>query len=136
MQQLLLLYNLSESEVASSPSKDAWKKKAKSAVCEKAFDVLTADAASKSKTSKLSYKSFTHQPYLTQYQFKDACIIFKLRSRSVNCKDNHKSTAKQNLLCRLCGICNETQRHIINCPISSDGRIHISGRDSRDISQL
>ena len=123
MQQLLLRYNFTENEVAAYSSKKAWKKKAKTAVCEKAFEVLAADVAAKSKTSKLSYESLNQQSYLCQYQYKDACTIFKLRSRSVDCKGNHKSMAKQNLLCRLCAMCDETQRHIINCPASSDGPV-------------
>ena len=119
---LLLQYKFDEDDVRAL-SKKAWKRRAKAAVCDKAFQVLTADVAAKSKTSNLQYKSFQQQQYLCQYRYKDACTIFKLRSRSIDCKANHKSSNKSNLLCRLCETCDETQRHIINCPVSSDGPI-------------
>jgi hypothetical protein len=122
MVHLLNMYNLDE-RVITTQSLDTWKKKAKEAVCKKAFEALSTDAATKSKTANIQYNSFTEQAYLSQYRYKEACTIFKLRSRSVDCKGNRQSSNKTNLLCRLCEVCDETQRHIINCPVSSDGPV-------------
>ena len=122
MAHILELYHLDEAQIHTM-SKDSWKRIAKKAICDHVFQLLSKDAASKSKTKAICYSSFSHQGYLYQYRFKDACTIFKLRSGSVDCKGNHKSSTKTNMLCRLCKLCDETQRHIINCPVSANGPI-------------
>ena len=119
MEFILGYYGLDPDEIFVL-SKQAWKSKAKKAVRDKAFLCLSLDSTSKSKTEKIYYSSFNRQSYLFQYKFKDACTIFKLRSRSVNCRGNQKSSNKS-ITCRLCNTCDETQQHIINCPISTDG---------------
>ena len=102
--------------------KKTWKRKAKMAVREKAFEYLVSDSRNKSKTKKVCYSSYSRQSYLFQYGFKEACTIFKLRSRSINCRGNHKSSSST-MVCRLCKVCDETQRHIVNCHVSADGPI-------------
>lgn len=121
MEYILQLYGLDSNDIFVM-SKSTWKGKAKKAVRDKAFTSLVIDSSNKSKTKKVSYSSFSRQSYLFQYSFKDACTIFKLRSRSVNCKGNQKSSSRS-IICRLCKTCDETQQHIINCPAATDGPI-------------
>ena len=121
MDYILELYGLDFNDVFLM-SKPTWKRKAKKAVRDKVFGYLVSDSTGRSKTKNVTYSSFTRQSYLFQYKFKDACTIFKLRSRSVNCKGNHKSNSKS-MICRLCKTCDETQQHIINCPAATDGPI-------------
>ena len=80
-----------------------------------AFGQLTTLIKDKTKTKHLSYTSFNFQPYMRQYNLMQASLIFKLRSFSVDCKENRKSS-NLNLVCRLCNEELETQYHIINCP--------------------
>ena len=54
------------------------------------------------------------------FHHKQSSIIFKLRSRSIDCKANRKSAATD-LNCRLCMQAEETQYHVINCPKVCDG---------------
>ena len=96
-------------------SKESWKDKVIHNVRQKAFSHLISNINSKSKTKQLSYKTFSPQPYMHQFQHKPASIIFKLRSHSIDCKSNRKS-AHADLTCRLCKQDDETQSHIINCP--------------------
>ena len=121
MEYILQLYGLDCNDIFVL-SKSTWKGKAKKAVRDKAFSCLIIDSSNKSKTKKVTYSSYSRQSYLFGYKFEDACTIFKLRSRSVNCKGNQKSSSKS-IICRLCKTCDETQQHIINCPAASDGPI-------------
>ena len=57
-----------------------------------------------------SMKSFP----LTAYPPHLASFVFKMRGRSLSCRDNHHSSNKT-LMCRLCGVDIETQYHILNC---------------------
>ena len=110
---LLQVYQLSEYDIADM-SVEAWKHLVKSKVSQVAFDELTTQIKDKTKTKHLSYSSFNFQPYMRQYNHMQAMVIFKLRSFSVNCKANRKSS-NLNLVCRLCNEELETQDHIINC---------------------
>ena len=114
---LLRQYNIQFSEVETS-SKDKWKLTVKSAVRTVAFHTLTEQIASKSKTQHLEYLDIALQPYLLHYTHKQASTIFKIRSRSTECKQNRKS-ANDNMLCRLCETSEETQTHVTNCPVLS-----------------
>ena len=81
----------------------------------------TSDVRSKSKTENLQYSSLSKQSYFSHYRYKVACTIFKLRCRSVDCKANRKSSSGDDVLCRLCNVSEETQKHIVNCPMASNG---------------
>ena len=103
-------------------SKEAWKRKVKHSVTQRAFEELTTNISNKSKTKHLSYASLTPQSYVFSYHHKQSSIVFKLRSRSINCKANRKSN-NGDLTCRLCHNAEETQAHVINCPKVSDGLV-------------
>ena len=119
---LLHEYDLDDVDIISM-SKLTWKENVKTNVTRKVLSQLTTDIQDKTKTKHLSYNSFTCQPYMLQFNHKQASIIFKLRSYSVDCKGNRKS-ANVDLNCRLCKSADETQSHIVNCPaVSKDGVI-------------
>ena len=110
---LLHSYQLLHSDICSI-SKDAWKLRVTKSVSLVAFHELSAQIKDKTKTKHLSYTSLCVQPYLRQFNHKQSSIIFKLRSFSVDCKINRK-TSNSNFSCRLCNEEEETQLHIVNC---------------------
>ena len=116
---LLERYTLSAS-VIRNISKDAWKRLVKEQIRKTAFDNLTLDIINKTKTKDLHYTSLETQSYITEYHHKQASIIFKLRSRSIDCRVNRKSS-NPDLSCRLCEVEEETQEHVVNCPIVTEG---------------
>ena len=80
---------------------------------EYAFHTLTEQCKGMSKTKHLHYEdSHKIQKYLVTYPFEIANILFKLRGRSSNCRNNRGDHGE----CRLCGRSDESQSHCINCP--------------------
>ena len=112
---LLNSYELSGYEIVGT-SKDAWKSRVTHNVTVVAFKHLTSQIKDKTKTKQLSYNTLGFQPYMHQYSHKQACTLFKLRSYSVDCKVNRKSS-NNNLTCRLCDCEDESQIHVINCSL-------------------
>ena len=55
---------------------------------------------------------FYRKPYLQKLSRRDASVIFKTRCRMTKVKMNYKGK-KQNLTCRLCGLVEETQDHVL-----------------------
>ena len=110
---LLQEYHLNNIDIENI-SKSSWKSKVKQSVSRKAFDYLKSSICEKSKTKHLQYESFAPQKYVLNYYHKPASIIFKLRSFSVDCKGNRKSS-NPDRTCRLCNEAEETQAHIVNC---------------------
>ena len=112
---LLDEYLLSEYDIRNM-SKPAWKEIVKVNVTHAAMAQLSSDIKFKTKTKHLSYNFFNSQPYMHHFSHKQASIIFKLRSFSIDCKGNRKS-ANNDITCRLCKAADETQQHVINCPL-------------------
>ena len=104
-----------------SVSKESWKGIVKHNVTQVALAQLSVDIKDKPKTKHLSYHEFASQPYMHQSGHKQSSIIFKLRSFSIDCKANRKSS-NSDITCRLCKTADETQDHVINCPaVRGDG---------------
>ena len=97
-----------------SMTKDEWKLVTNNAIESCAFHSLQSEALLKIKTSHLTYESFKPQPYLFTCVPKVASFLFRLRSKSLNCRNNHH-TSNPNLTCRHCNIVIESQQHVINC---------------------
>ena len=95
-------------------SKDEWKLVTNSAIESLAFHSLKSEALLKIKTSHLQYESFEPQPYLFTCVPKVASFLFRLRSNSLNCRNNHHKS-NPNLTCRHCHVVIESQQHVINC---------------------
>ena len=110
---LLLTYSL-ESEDVTSMSKLCWKNKVVASITSFAFKTLQQACLNQTKTYMHTYESLTQQQYITTYPPRLASFIFKLRGRSLNCRDNHHSSNKS-LMCRLCTVDIESQHHIVNC---------------------
>ena len=93
---------------------DKWKEIVTEAVEKKVFTELLQSAKASSKCKDLEYESFGVRGYLTSMSAKSARKIARLRSKMFVCKSNHKSSHKD-LVCRACGVEEETQDHLINC---------------------
>ena len=111
---LLKLYGL-DYESVKEVTIDAWKEAVIEAVTTVAFHELISECSEKTKTYRLKYESFHRQKYLTSIPSELACLLFRIRGRIINCRDNHHSS-HQIIICRLCGSTIETQEHIANCP--------------------
>ena len=112
---LLRTYHLPECDIVNF-SRHTWKERVKYNVTQAAFAQLTTDIKDKTKTKHLSYNSFKTQPYMHQFNHNNSSLIFKLRSFSIDCKANRKSS-HANLSCRLCNAAEETQSHMVNCSV-------------------
>lgn len=119
--KLLEVYGLQFSDVK-SVSKVKWKSIVKDAVEAVAFADLIHQVSSKSKTKHLKYTELALQPYLVHYNHKEASTIFKIRSRSTECKENRKNSVND-MLCRVCAKEEETQSHVVNCSALSPNDI-------------
>ena len=120
--KLLKSYDLRFSDVK-TVSKEKWKSTVKDAVRTVALYHLTQQSASKSKTKHLQYSELLLQPYLLHYNHKEASTIFKIRSRSTECKQNRKNSV-HDMSCRLCTKGEETQDHVVNCnALAQNGKI-------------
>ena len=110
-------YNISLSdEEVSQLSVGEWKKIVNDKVDEVVFRELVQEAKASSKTKELDYELFECQKYLFTMDTFSARRIARLRSRTLACKANHKSTHGNNLSCSTKGCSEvETQEHLLNC---------------------
>ena len=97
----------------------SYKKHIKTKVKKAAFKYLTDIRSTHSKIKNIKYDKMETQPYLTSPLFnnEEVNLLFSLRSRSVECKDNFKGLHGENLSCSLCpNECKDDQPHILLCP--------------------
>ena len=106
-----------------------------------AFDELTKENDTKSKTKILTYDSLHQQTYIKDQPSEIACVIFRFRIRAINCKGNQKAMYT-NLKCRLCETEEEDQDHVVNCiKVMEEGGIKIDtsmlrkSQDKWDLNQ-
>ena len=121
MEKVLHRYNvvLSLSEIAAL-GKGAFRAVVKKAVEGTAFEDLVAECAQKKKTQHLTYQKFETQQYLKSFYPQQSKIIFKCRSQTLDIKQ-HLSYKYDDMVCRGCGLQDETLEHVINCqPVGSD----------------
>ena len=80
------------------------------------FHELVEVSKVSSKTKDLEYEQFACQKYLLTMDTFSVRRIARLRSRTVACKANQKSTWGTKLSCRTKGCSEvETQEHLMNC---------------------
>ena len=103
-------------------SKDSWKAHVKKNVESFWFSFLVQECGCSKKTHLLKYDVLSCQDYLVNMPPGDAQIIFRARTRSISCKGNMSSSHRANMLCRLCGESEETQEHVLNCPVIKENR--------------
>ena len=111
--ELLKKYDLTNADY-DSICKDKWKSMVDANIIEFAFQQLKDECSGMTKTYQLKYDSFECQHYLTSYPSNIASLIYKIRGRVLNCRDNHH-TSNPITTCRLCNVHIETQNHTINC---------------------
>ena len=105
---------LSDNEIMMT-SYDSWKLLVKKAVREVAFEELSQEAAMGSKSNHLRPTELLRQNYVTSLYPAEARILFRVRTKMISCKANHKGSYKD-LTCRLCSRHPvETQQHLVNC---------------------
>ena len=111
MEKYSIEYN--EEEITNM-AKDTFKRKIKKAVREKAFNELTLENSTMSRTKNVLYEKLETQKYIQTLNPHTAKTIFKCRSKTLNIKE-HMKYKFSDLSCRWCGIKEETLSHIVNC---------------------
>ena len=104
---------LSEEEIKTM-SKYQFKKIEKQKVVKLAASNL--ESRRKHKSMKLEIMKFEPQEYLLSknLSISEVQTLFKIRNNMIQVKENFKSS-HENLLCRLCLLCRESQQHLIDC---------------------
>ena len=72
-----------------------------------------------SKVSRIQYDSLETQSYLVDAKFtlRNKQLLFKLRGKMSDVKNNFKNMYFANLQCNFCGECDlQTQDHLLVCP--------------------
>ena len=106
-------------------SKAQFKNFVKEKVKKKALEYLSDLQKTHSKSINLTYDKITLQDYLkpnNSLSIKEKCFIFSARSRMIDVKCNFKLGFKS-LKCRKCGIDDEDQKHLLQCPSLLDSDI-------------
>ena len=106
-------------------SKYQLKRTLKNAVKAEAFKYLSGIQAGHSKTRHLQYSGLQLQPYLSSQRsttIKQKSMIFNLRTRMIQMKDNYKN-GKEDLLCKCCQKQAESQQHLLNCEKLNDNSL-------------
>ena len=95
-------------------SKNMFKKFIKHKIRSLAFSELKQIQMGHSKVNQITYNKFDTQKYLKGSNFsnKEICLLFKLRTRMVDVKNNF-TLFYGDLLCRLCQKEEENQEHLI-----------------------
>ena len=138
--QLLEKYDLRDVNYGGI-TKEEWKSIVNINITDYAFKQLKNECSGMTKTFHLKYESFERQQYLTSCPSDIVRLIFKIRGRVLNCRDNHHSS-NEILTCRICNVHIETQNHTINCKqlFSSDDIIslqtYMSSSFDIDLEQL
>ena len=113
---------LDEAAIANA-STESYKKYIKSKVRGAALKYLNERKETHSKIRHIEYVKLEKQTYLSSPLFtnEDVYLLFSLRSRSVDCKENFKSRYKESdTLCPLCRKESDSQPHMLKCDILSN----------------
>jgi DNA-binding protein len=121
---------LDDDEIAELP-RTQWKAMVQKKVIEEALLEQNKRCGDGSKTAKFYYDDLKCQDYITRLPPRVARMIFRVRSRTVKCKANQKSSHRGNMLCRLGCQEEETQLHVVNCRM-----IHGQFREQLSLEQL
>ena len=138
--QLLEKYELTDAEYCNMP-KEEWKSMVDTNISEYAFKQLKNECSNMTKTFHLKYENFQRQQYITSCPSDIARLIFKIRGRVLNCRDNHHRS-NEITTCRMCNVQIESQNHTINCKqlFPSDATIslqtYMSSSFEVDLEQL
>ena len=101
-------------EVIQTTSKQKFSETVKAAITTVALNQLNAECSALKKTTGLHYRELKCQRYLSVLFPSQARVIFKWRSKTLDIK-SHLTYKYGDLVCRLCGVEEETPSHIMNC---------------------
>ena len=124
-------------------SKKCWLKKVKESCKNIAFENLLETQSSYSKGSNLGYGKLKMRSYLKSKKInsKQAKIVFKIRTRMINVKNNFKN-GSSDTNCSICDDGIETQEHIfIECKMLGDRLtkkeyMSLFGEDDEEIASI
>ena len=70
------------------------------------------------KLEKIKEESYGQKAYLTELQLNDARLLFRIRTKNINCKMNQSSSHSNKASLWKCDGCGyiDTQSHILYCP--------------------
>ena len=114
MEKLMTNYDLSPKKLRSSTTKE-WKEKIQEVTINRAQINFTRISEAMSKMSPIleQKKEPKQEKYLTEILYKQARIIFLIRHRMLNLKNNHKNQYKNELSCRRCNSGIDNEQHLI-----------------------
>ena len=119
-------------------SVESYKKFIKKKVRLVALRYLNERKETHSKIKSIEYKDLETRDYITSPLFTntDVKLLFSLRSRMVDCKQNFKSKYKEfNLLCPFCEQDNESQSHMVTLTQSNIRSHPVTQSHSHTVTQ-
>ena len=123
---------LSESEIASMPV-DKFKEIIKTKVRKAAFEELENMKNSHEKVKENKYKNLKRpQEYMVSSMLtnEEVSLLFALRSRTVReIKENFPYLQQNGTMCPLCGICGDSQEHLLECRMLGAAADHVEYSD-------
>ena len=115
VKDLMTKYNITLTfDEIKAMSKQKFRWTVKDTIGQFAFEQLKQECASKKKTACIRYDSFCLQPYLTQLYPNRSKTVFKLQCEALDIK-SHQPYKYSDLMCRNCGVEEETVEHILHC---------------------
>ena len=116
VKSFLVKYNLPQSlDEIKNLSKVTFKGMVNKAVATTAFEELKAECGSLKKTADLSYDTFKLQGYLSKLFPNQARVVLKGRCKTLDIKTHNTYMYREDIVCRGCGVENETLQHVLNC---------------------
>ena len=118
-------YGLLESdETIAEMSQERYRNLVKKKVHSHAVAYLHALASPHSKSENLKNKDFKRQQYFSdrRYSKDDVQLLFRLRTKMLDCKTNFRNQYNNVLTCRICKEDDsiEDEDHILNCSVLND----------------
>ena len=118
-------YGLLESdETIAKMSQETYRNHVKKKVYSHAVEYLHDLASPHSKSENLKNENFQRQPYFSDRRFskEDVQLLFRLRTKMVDCKANFRNQYRNILTCRICKATEsiENEDHILTCSILND----------------
>ena len=118
-------YGLLESdETIAKMSQETYRNHVKKKVYSHAVEYLHDLASPHSKSENLKNENFQRQPYFSDRRFskEDVQLLFRLRTKMVDCKANFRNQYRNILTCRICKATEsiENEDHILTCSVLND----------------
>ena len=127
-------YGLLESdETIAKMSQETYRNHVKKKVYSHAVEYLHDLASPHSKSENLKNENFQRQPYFSDRRFskEDVQLLFRLRTKMVDCKANFRNQYRNILTCRICKATEsiENEDHILTCSVLNDEEYDVQFSD-------